>query len=247
MARVDHVEDGPAGGPVVVLSPSLGATTEMWASQVGALSERMRVVRYDPRSQGPATIGDLGRDVVELLDELGVGRASFAGISMGGAVGMWLAANAPERIERLVLISTAPHFPPPEQWQQRIEAIREAGTAEVLADAVVDRWLTPAYAAQHPEAREALRTQIATTPPERYVACCEALAQADLRDALPSITAPTLVIGARDDPSTPPDRAEAIAQAIPGARLEILAPGAHLVNVERADRVNALLLEHLTA
>lgn len=232
---------------MVVLSPSLGATAVMWAPQVAALRERMRVVRYDPRGQGPATLDDLGRDVLELLDELEIQRASFAGISMGGAVGMWLAANVPERIDRLVLISTAPHFPPPEQWQQRIEAVRSAGTTEVLADAVVERWLTPRYAAEHPEARDALRAQIAATPPEAYIACCEALAQADLRHALPAIKAPTLVIGARDDPSTPPDRAEAIAAAVPGARLEILAPGAHLVTVEQAGAVNALLLEHLTA
>jgi 3-oxoadipate enol-lactonase len=252
--RVHRVEDGPADGPVVLLSSSLGATTDMWAPQVPALAERMRVVRYDhrghgrsPVADGAATIEDLGGDVVELLDDLGAERASFAGISMGGAVGMWLAINAPDRIDRLVLISTAPHFPPPEQWQQRIAAVRDAGTTAALADAVADRWLTPDYAQAHPAEREALRSQIAGTPADGYVACCEALAALDLRDDLESITAPTLVIGARDDPSTPPDRAEALAQAIPGARLELLAPGAHLVSVEQAERVNALLVDHFSA
>jgi 3-oxoadipate enol-lactonase len=247
-----HELSGPERAPALLLGGSLGTTLGMWEPQVPALSRQLRVAPFDHRGHGrspvppgPYEIADLGRDVLALLDRLGLERASYCGLSIGGMVGMWLAANAPERVERLVLICTAAHLPPASAWIERAEAVRAAGTVAVVADAVVDRWLTPAFRAAHPDVRDRLRAMLAASPPDGYAACCEAIARMDLRDELPRIAAPTLVIAGADDAAAPPEHAHAIAAAIPDAHVEVLAPAAHLASVERAGEVNRLISEHL--
>jgi 3-oxoadipate enol-lactonase len=246
-----HEVAGPDGAPVVLLGSSLGATLEMWEPQVPALAERFRVVRFDHRGHGrspvppaPYEIAGLGGDVLTLLDRLGAERASYAGLSLGGMVGMWLGAHAPERVERLALLCTAAHLPNP-TWAERAAAVRAAGTTGVIADAVVERWLTPAFARARPEVAARLRATLAAQPPEGYAACCGAIERMDLRPALGAIRAPTLVIAAADDPSTPPEHGRAIAAAVPGARFELVADAAHLASVQRPETVTALLLDHL--
>jgi 3-oxoadipate enol-lactonase len=246
-----HYEDA-GHGHVVLLGGSLGTTLALWDEQVGPLAERFRVVRFDHRGHGgspvvpgPYTIAQMGGDVLALLDRLGVERAAYAGLSIGSMVGIWLAANAPDRIDRLALIGAAAHAPPAGAWEERAEQVERAGTVESVADGVLARWLTPAYAAEHPHALEKLRGRLAATSPEAYAACCRALKAMDLRDDVRRITAPTLVVAGAQDPSTPPERGAAIADAIPGARYELLDPCAHIAAVERADDVTRLLLDHL--
>jgi 3-oxoadipate enol-lactonase len=246
-----HYEEA-GDGPVVLMGASLGTTVAMWDAQVGPLAERYRVVRFDHRGHGgspvppePYTIAAMGGDVIALLDSLGVQRASFAGLSIGGMVGIWLAANAPERVERLALVCTSAHLPPPEGWAERAAEVERAGTVEVVLEGVMARWLTPAYAAGHPEAVAKLSAMLSATSPAGYAACCRALETMDLRDDLARIAAPTLVVAGEQDPSTPPEHGEAIARAIRGSRYELLDPSAHIAAIERADDVTRLLLEHL--
>jgi 3-oxoadipate enol-lactonase len=244
---------GPADAPVLVMGGSLGTSLEMWDGQL-ALAERFRLVRLDHRGHGrspvppgPYEIEDLARDVLALLDALEIERASYGGLSIGGMVGMWLGANAPERIERLVLLCTSAHLPPASGWQERAAAVREAGTVEVIADAVVERWLTPGFAAEHPELRAELRAMLVATDPEGYAASCGAIERMDLRAELARISAPTLVISAADDPATPPEHQALIAGSIAGARLATVTPAAHLAAVERPEAVNELIAAHLGA
>ena len=150
-----HTVTGPRDAPVLVLSNSLGTTFGMWDPQAEALARRFRLVRYDTRGHGgsdvpagPYAIEDLGQDVIELLDELEVARAHVAGLSLGGMTAMWLAINAPERVERLVLLSTSPRLGPPEGWADRAATVRKDGTA-AIADATMARWLTADYRARH--------------------------------------------------------------------------------------------------
>ena len=243
---------GPDDAPVLLLGGSLGTTLDMWEPQVPALSATHRVIRFEHRGHGgspvptgPYTIDELGRDILTMLDRLNLPRVSYCGLSIGGMVGQWLAVNAPERIDRLILLCTAPYLPPASAWHERAAAVREAGTPEVVADAVLGRWFTPGYARSHHDIVARYRAMISGIDPEGYAGCCEAIAGMDLRAGLPGVTAPTLVVAARQDPSIPPEHGEAIAAAIPGARIEILDPGAHLVSVERADAVTALIAEHL--
>lgn len=243
--------DGPADAPVVVLSNSLGSTRTMWERQVPALARRFRVLRYDHRGHGdspapggPYTLADLGGDLLALLDRLDVPRAHLCGLSLGGMAAMWVAARAPERVERLVLCCTAARLGPAEAWEERAATVRRHGTAAV-AEGVVERWFTPGYAAANPGVVRTARATVAATPAEGYASCCDAIRTMDLSGDLTRIAAPTLVLAGAQDPATPPECARDIAAAIPGARCAVLEPAAHLANVERAREVTALLLAHL--
>jgi 3-oxoadipate enol-lactonase len=246
-----HQFDGPPDAPPVLLGGSLGTTFAMWDGQL-PLADDLRLVCFDHRGHGgspvppgPYTIADLGRDVLELMDALGLERASYCGLSIGGMVGMWLGANAPERFERLVLMNTAAYMPNASVYAERAVLVREERSTEPVADAVVERWLTPDSAAAHPEVRAQLRAMITATNPEGYASCCEAIAQMDLRDQLSKISAPTLVISGANDLATPVELQQVIVSGIPGARHDVVSPAAHLSAVEQPERVNELIGEHL--
>ena len=248
--------DGPDGAPVLVLGNSLGTSRDCWPA-AQALARHFRLLRYEhrghgapgaqsPAPPGPYTLDDLGRDVLALLDARGVGRALYCGVSLGGMVGMWLAAHAPDRIAGLGLSCTSAYLPPAAGWTQRAVTVRSAGSGSIAAQ-VVSRWFTPAYQAAHPEVPEAFVAGLAATADEGYAGCCEAIAAMDLRPALGSITAPVLVIAGAQDPATPPWHGAAIASAIPGAGLRVVRRAAHLANVSNAAEVTALLVPHLLA
>jgi 3-carboxy-cis,cis-muconate cycloisomerase/3-oxoadipate enol-lactonase len=248
--RLGYELSGPEQAPLLVLSNSMGTTMAMWDQQVAALTGRLRVLRYDHRGHGasevppgPYRIERLGADLLGLLDDLGLGRVSFCGLSLGGMVGMWLAANAPDRIDRLALCCTAATVNG-EVYLARAAKVRAGGTGAVV-DEVVDRWFTPAFRRAAPDQVERAVAMLRATPDEGYAGCCEALAAMDLRAALPAITAPTLVIAGADDPATPPTQAEAIVAAIPKARLQVVAGAAHLANIEQPEQITRLLLDHL--
>lgn len=249
--EVFHVSDGPPDAPALVLLDSLGSSLAMWDPQVEAFARHFRVVRFDlrghgrsPVPRGPYEIADLGADVLALLDRLGVLRAHLCGLSIGGMIGLWLAEQAPERVDRLVLCCASARLEPSEAWTARAATVRAGGT-EAVADAVVGRWFTPPYAASHPDLVVRMRAMIAATPAEGYASCCEAIAGMDLRPGLASVRAPTLLIAAADDPAIPPDHSERIAASIDGARVVIVPDAAHMPNVEQPDRVTAAILDHL--
>jgi 3-oxoadipate enol-lactonase len=248
--RLNHELTGPDDAPVVVLAGALGATHAMWTAQVDALSSRFRVLAIDQRTHGdeipgPFTIADLGGDVLALLDELGVGQASYAGISLGGMVGLWLAQNAPDRFHRFVLMCASAQPVGGEQmWTDRAATVRAEGTA-AIAEATMERWFKPEYAAAHPELVATTKQQLLDATSEGYAGCCEAIRDMDLRDGLTGITAPVLLIAADGDASIPAEHVLAVAEAIPGARFEVIENAAHLIAVTHPDQVNQLLLDHL--
>ncbi|MDP9286296.1 MAG: alpha/beta fold hydrolase, partial [Actinomycetota bacterium] len=220
---------------------------EMWEPQPPALAGSFRVLRYDqPGHDGSPlpetrTIEGFARDVIALLDELGLERVSFCGLSLGGAVGMQLALIAPDRLDRLVLCCTSMRFATPEFWEERIAAVRRGGV-EAVADVVLERWFTPEF----PDVRR-YREMLVSTPAEGYARCCEALGAWDTRGKLGAVRAPALAIAAADDPSTPPAELEAIAGEIDRASLVVIDRARHLANVERAAEFNDALLAHLAA
>jgi 3-oxoadipate enol-lactonase len=252
VCELAYSEQGAPDAEPLILSNSLGTTRAMWDPQARALSERFRLIRFDtrghgasPEPSGPYLIEDLGNDVLALLDRLEIERASFCGVSIGGMIGMWLAANAPERIRRLVLVCSSPHMPPPEAWVERAGAVRAAGSTEPIADAVAARWLTPGYANGHPDTKRWLREMLGSSPPEGYASCCDAIRRWDFRDQLGGIGAPTLVIGGEFDLAAPPaQHASMIAERVPGARLELV-PAAHIASVELPDELTRLIIDHL--
>jgi 3-oxoadipate enol-lactonase len=249
---VSYTVDGPAGAPVVVLSNSLGATRGMWDPQVPPLAERYRVVTYDTRGHGdspappgPYALDDLVDDLVALLGEVGAERAHVVGLSLGGMTALRLAAREPALVDRLVVLCTSAKTDP-QGFLDRAAAVRSNGT-ESVAPTVVTRWLTPAYAAEHPDLVARLEGMIAGCDDEGYARCAEVVAGIDLRDDLGRIAAPTLVISGADDQALPPEHQKAIADGIPGAELLTVSPGAHLANLERTLEVTGALLAHLDA
>jgi 3-oxoadipate enol-lactonase len=249
---VSYTVDGPAGAPVVVLSNSLGATRGMWDPQVPPLAERYRVVTYDTRGHGespapagPYALDDLVDDLVALLDEVDAPRAHVVGLSLGGMTGLRLAVREPERVDRLAVMCTSAK-PEPQGFLDRAAAVRSGGTAPI-APTVATRWLTPPFAAEHPDLVARLEAMIAGADDEGYASCAEVVARVDLREDLGRITAPTLVVSGADDPALPPEHQRLIAEGIPGAELLTVAPAAHLANLERSLEVTGALLAHLDA
>jgi 3-oxoadipate enol-lactonase len=250
-ARLHHRLDGPEDAPVLVLSNSLGARHTMWDAQAPALVERFRLLRYDQRGHGqsdvpdgPYSIADLGGDLLALLDELGIATAHYCGLSIGGMTGIWIALNAPDRIDGLVLSNTTAYFPPAEEWSRRAKVARTPDGMVELADAAIDRWFTPGFQERRPEETERFRQMLLTTPGEGYAGCCEAIREMDFRDEVGRIQAPTLVIAGDEDPSTPPDWNRELADGIPGAGYHLLQDASHLANVARPREYTDLLLRH---
>jgi 3-oxoadipate enol-lactonase/4-carboxymuconolactone decarboxylase len=236
---------------VVLLLGSLGTTTSVWDGQLPALRPWFRVLRAEHPGHGgarapdgPGTVEALGQDLVSLLDRLDVARCHFVGLSLGGLVGMWLAANHPARVERLVLACTAARFEAAESYGQRAAEVRAKGTPH-LVPAVLSRWFTEPFAPRRPEVAARYASMLSAIDPEGYAYCCEAVAGADLTPDLARIEALTLVVGGARDPVVPPELAAATAAAIPRAALSVLPGGAHLVNVEQPAAFNDVLLRHL--
>jgi 3-oxoadipate enol-lactonase len=235
------VTKGERGAPVVVLAHPLGGDLTVWDDIAPVLAQKFFVVRFDARGHGgsdvppgPYSLGDLGGDVVALLDRLEIAQAHFIGLSMSGGVGQWLMIHAPERLDKVVLANTAYVFPNPEGWNSRIRATRSGGMA-ALAPVVVQRWLTPTFRAAQPQKYEEIENLLRAAPPKGYAACCSALRDIDLRDAIRAAPPrPVLVIVGESDVSTPPQLGEALARSLPGARLVHL-PAAHLSCVEAQD------------
>jgi 3-oxoadipate enol-lactonase len=195
---------------------------------------------------GPYTLADLGGDVIALLDRLGHARVHYVGLSLGGMVGMWLGRYAADRIASLTLCCTSAQLGPPETWVARAEQVRTEGVKEAACQAV-GRWLTPEYAAANPDRVDWLLSIVEATPVDGYVASCAVIERMNLLPELPSISARTLVIAGKQDPSTPPEHGRRIVDGIPGARLELLNPAAHLANVEQPDLVSQLIIDQLGA
>jgi 3-oxoadipate enol-lactonase len=250
--RLHHQGSGALDRPTVIVGGSIGSTLAAWGPALDALSVDFRVIAYDhrghggsPAPAGPYTIDDLAQDVLALLDGCAVQRAHLVGLSLGGMVAQRIAAQAPHRVDRLVLLCTAAHYPDPRPWTERAATVRAGGT-EAVADAALERWLTAGYRQEHPLETARLRRMLVGIDREGYAGCCEAIADLDLRPDLPLIQAPTLVLAGAADPAAPPEQMRELAAQISGARFAIV-PGAHVPPLEHPDIVTRLLLEHLAA
>lgn len=251
-ARIHYELTGAAGAPVVVLSNSLGTNFSMWNVQMPEFTKRFRVLRYDQRGHGkssvpagPYAMEELSRDVVDLLDVLKLDRVHFCGLSMGGQTGMWLGWHAAERIDRLVLCNTGAKIGTDETWNARITAVEREGMKSV-ATAVLERWLTPAFRAGHPDVAAKILWMLETMDPKGYVACSAAVRDFDYREKLSNVRAPTLVIAGAQDPSTLPEGCRFVAEKIRGARYVEL-DAAHLSNVEASKRFTREVAGFLSA
>jgi len=205
--RLFYRLEGSRERPVLVLSHSLGCDHSMWSAQMPDLLDHFQVLRYDTRGHGasdvPAgdyTMDQFGLDVLGMLDGLKISQAAFCGLSMGGAIGQWLALNVPKRLSALILTNTSPKFGTPDIWNARRQAVTDGGMPAVV-DAVMQRFFSVEN--QSSAIAQSTRAVLLGTDPKGYVACCAGLRDADFRPGLARISVPTLVIGSDTDPSTP--------------------------------------------
>ena len=246
-----HVEvEGREGAPALMLSNSLGTNLHMWDDQAGELAKHFRLVRYDRRGHGrsavppgPYSMERFGRDVLAILDALKIEKTNWCGLSMGGMVGQWLGAHAPTRVNKLILSNTAPYYADKAPWEERIAFVREKGLG-ALVDANMQRWFTESFRKSHPHVIDRMKGIFTGTDLKGYIACCEAIRDMDFRESNPRVKAPTMVIVGAQDPATPPAQGEAIAQAIPGAKIASI-DAAHIANIEQPQVYTKTVLDFL--
>jgi 3-oxoadipate enol-lactonase len=242
-------------GPWLILLHSLATDLTLWDDQMAALTAHFRVLRFDTRGhgsssapQGPYDFAMLTTDVLGLMDALKIERAHIVGISLGGMIAQHVALAAPQRVDRLVLVSTTSGYPPEARtlWAERIAAIRANGI-EPLVSSTLERWFTRPFQEAHAETMDRIAALIRTTPVAGYIGSGQAIATLDTTDKLPALRCPTLVVVGADDTGTPPAMGRRIAEQIPGARLESIGSASHLCNIEQAVEFNRRLIGFLLA
>jgi 3-oxoadipate enol-lactonase len=248
---VIHVKiDGPEHAPVLMLSNSLGSDLTMWDRQVAPFTRHFRLIRYDHRghgesdvAKGPYSMERLGRDVLAILDRLSIDRINWCGLSMGGMIGQWLGAYAPDRIDRLILSNTACYYADKRIWLDRVEFVRKHGIP-ALVSPTMERWFSDEFREREPETVADMTRMLLKTDVEGYSACCDAIREMDHRALLAKIVAPTLVIAGRLDSATPIAMSEAIQDQVPRAELAALR-ASHLSNVEQPRAYTDVVLRFL--
>ena len=210
----------------------------MWDGQVAPFTKSFRLVRFDRRGhgksgvpQGPYTMERLGRDVLAIMDGLGIKKANWCGLSMGGMEGMWLGAHAGNRFDKIILSNTSSHYPDKTMWHTRMDAVSKAGSVAGIADMVINAWLTQGFQKAQPDITSRMKEMMISTPVEGYLGCCAAVRDMDHREIIKGIKNPTLIIAGSKDPATNVAAAEFIRDNIKGSKLEIV-EAAHIANVE---------------
>jgi 3-oxoadipate enol-lactonase/4-carboxymuconolactone decarboxylase len=243
--------EGAADRPVVALSHSLGLDHGMWDLQMPALLRHFRVLRYDIRGHGATaapegeyTVGLLARDALALLDRLEIDRVAWVGVSLGGFIGQWIAASAPERLTRLVLANTTARIAEPAAMDERRQMVRERGMAAIV-DTAMSRFFVRALVDGNPPHVASARETVLTTNPVGYAGCCAALRDADLHELLPRIRTPTLVVSGDMDQAMPwSGHGGVLASHIRGASAVRLAT-AHISNLGLPRTFTRALLDFL--
>jgi 3-oxoadipate enol-lactonase len=255
-ARLAASLDGPDGAPVLVLANPIGTTRAIWTAQVPVLQEHFRLLRFELRGHGepgarsaappgPYSIAELGTDVLSLMRDHGVDAAAYCGISLGGMIGLWLAAYAPERISSLVVCCAAiTPMPSRQAWLDRAALVRSAGMA-AISEMIPPRWFTADFIARQPAAVSAVMDMLLSTDPQGYAGCAEAIADVDLASALIAIKAPTLVLAGAEDLAAPPWQGARTALGIAESRLTVIRGTSHLAPYQTPGPVTAAILGHL--
>ena len=250
-ARHYYRHEGADHRPVLMLSHSLGLDHGMWEPQLADWLPHFRILRYDTRGHGASdaspgdyTIEQLGRDALAIADAAGVRQFAFCGLSLGGMIGQWIAANAPERVTRLILANTSSRLTDPAGMDARRQKVLADGMSAVV-DLVMGRFFSPGVLASNGVEVGWARRTLLSTDPAGYAGCCAAVRDMDQTDLLKRIRQPALVIGDNADVSLPWDpHGDVLVRSIRGARpLRIRA--AHLSNLERPRTFSTAVLEFL--
>ena len=236
---INYEVEGPQNAPVLILSNSIATNLHMWDEQAPMFSKQFRLVRYDRRGhgksgapKGPYTMEMLSRDALAVADAVGAKKFNWCGLSLGGMIGQWLGANAPERLNKLVISNTNFYYAEKQPWDDRIKLVTEKGMT-ALADPMMERWFTPETRSRSPAKVARVRAMLTATPVDGFVGCCYAIREMDFRESNRSITVPTLVMVGAKDNATLPAYGEAMVAQIKGSKLATIPDAAHISNVEQ--------------
>lgn len=247
-----HAGETKAGAaPTIVFINALGSDCRIWNAVARGLAARHSVLLYDKRGHGlsdmvagPSEIDDYVDDLLGLLDGLGIDEVAVVGLSMGGLIAQRLAARVPARLRALVLSGTAAKIGTNEAWNARIAAV-ENGGIESVADATLERWFPPAYRSARSADLAGWRNMLVRTPVQGYISACNAIRNADFRNAATSIGAPTLCIVGDGDGSTSSDVVRETAVLIPGSRLAVVPNAGHIPAIDQPAAFLFLIDKHL--
>jgi 3-oxoadipate enol-lactonase len=249
--RVHYADDGPADGPALLFSNSLGTDFRVWDRLLPLLPAGLRLIRYDKRGHGlsecpaaPYRMEELVADAGALLDHLEVVQATMVGLSIGGMIAQGLAAERPGLIRGLVLCDTAAKIGSDEIWDQRLALVNRGGIA-AIEEQVLTRWFTRRFREERQDELAGWRHMLCRTPEDGYVGCCHAIRDTDLRESSPNLRQPALVVVGEEDGSTPPDLVREFAASIPGARFELIRGAGHLPPVEQPGLLAGLITSFL--
>jgi 3-oxoadipate enol-lactonase / 4-carboxymuconolactone decarboxylase len=242
---------GPANGNLLLLGPSVGTSvTTLWGAAAERLAAHVRVVGWDlpghgaSPASGPFGMADLAAGVLALADDIAPGAAfHYAGDSIGGAVGLQVLLDAPDRVLSATLLCTGAVIGRPEDWVARAATVRASGTGAVV-ELARQRWFAAGFPDRRPDVAAALLDALRDTDDESYAQACEALAAFDVTDRLPEITTPVLAIAGAEDIATPPEGLERIASRVKDGEVVVLDGVAHLAPAEAPDRVAELIAGH---
>jgi 3-oxoadipate enol-lactonase len=242
-----HEVRGEADRPVIAFANSLGTDFRIWNAVADWLEDRYRLVLYDKRGHGlseappaPYALTDHVHDLAALLDHLGIEKATVVGLSVGGLIAQGLAALRPDLVAALVLSNTAHKIGTEEFWNDRIETVTTKGIA-AIADAVTERWFTPAYRTPDNPDFVGYLAMLTRTPVEGYAGTCAALRDADLTESTRTLKIPVLCVAGDHDGSTPPDLVRTTAELIRGAQFRIIENAGHVPCIEKPDAVANLI------
>jgi 3-oxoadipate enol-lactonase len=249
-ARISYTVEGPPDRPVLLFINSIGTTRDLWLAQVPALVGTYRIIRYDARGHGSSSvpagnysIEQLGRDALAILDAEGARQAHVCGISLGGLTAMWLGIHADDRVSSLVVANSAARIGSVQSWTDRIALVQESGMRAV-ADLAIPLWFSPDFRQRHQDVVTKFRAMIEACPQQGYLGCCAALRDADLREAIPGIRCPTLVVAGSSDVPTPPEGLRFVHRHVAGSKMLTL-DAAHLSNVEQAEAFTSAVMGFL--
>ena len=238
---------GPADAPLVLLGPSLGTSTILWEDVVPALAADHRVVAWDLPGHGDSPAATDGFSVEELADAvadatraLDGGPFLYAGVSLGGAVGLALALRHPSLVRRAAILASGAKLGEPEGWHERAAQVRAQSTSSVII-ASAQRWFAPDSIARRPELSGRLLHSLQDADDESYALCCEALAEYDVRSSLDRIGMPVLAVWGQFDKVAPEAKSVEIASGVRRGRVEEIADAAHLPPAEQPDAVARVL------
>lgn len=240
-ATLNCVVDGPDHGNSLVFVNPMGTDLRVWDDVVDLLPGQLRIVRYDKRGHGlsdtplePFSIRDHSNDLAGVMDHFGISETILVASSIGGMIAIGFAAVRPQRVQALVLSDTAAKIGTVDYWNERINNIREKGLASML-DVILSRWFAADFQQKHPVAYQGYANLLARTDLEGYLACCAAIRDADLRDAVPGIICPTLVLCGAEDASTPPDLVRGLADGLENSRFQLVPGAGHTPSVEQPE------------